>query len=158
MMSSCSSEKLWTSSTATAPGTADVGIGADGLGGEHGERRADALAAAVGRSAVGLDVAEVVLGGAAQVGVQPLQRGDEHRVDEPSRTGEHVGRDARGTAGVRAFIHARTSSGVGDSGGTPLPPMTASAAATPLRTAPFHRRRPAGVGPRSGDVEAGNAR
>ena len=140
--SSCSSEKLCTSSTATAPGSAGRDRPADGLGGEQRQRRADGLAAAaLRRPPVGVAPAEVVRRDEAAGRVEPpdglAQRRLRHARAARSRHGQSRG-------------HAATprSRGPGQYGAS-------GRVAAAHRT--LHRGRPSGVGPRAGQEQSGGA-
>ena len=152
MTSSCRSEKLWTSSSATAAGTRVGRAPARRLRprGSPGSAGSPCRPPRVGR-AVGVEPAHLVGGDPAHAGV--LERADrvaQRRLDELARPCDRIG-GAR-AADVDALIAiAPTPAGVraaqrGLGGG--------GAAAYGA----LHRVRPAGVGPRARQPDAGQSR
>ncbi len=161
MMSSCSSEKLWTSSTAT-PAAHGVRRGsAGGFGAQQDERRSHRLAAAAGHlAAVGVQPAEVVAGDPAHPLVGQAVDGCAQR-GLHQRRGRGRGRQAR----VAIADHALPLRSTGR--WTPRCRRATGRSVTRRRARPrprdaaahraFHGVRPAGRRPRAGQPEAGDA-
>ena len=127
MTSSCISEKLCTSSMATAPGTADRLVGADGRRRQQGQRGPHVLAAAAarpdGRRRRSSRGGTRRRGAARATGGRRL--GAQRRQDGRARTESR----AAGGRSIRPPLPRRSDGrSVGDEGG--------AAAACPLRTAP----------------------
>ena len=142
MMSSCSSEKLCTSSTATPAGT-PASASPHGLGRQHAQRGTDRLAAAaLDRPALGVPPAELVAGDQPHPRVVDVLDGvAQRRLDEVAGAGDRVRRGQ--------CVHAANLTVSG-----PATPSAASAAATPLRTALSIVSGQPGVRPRPGQPHA----
>ena len=158
MMSSWSNEKLWTSSTATAPGTATSASAPTASAESTASAGRIRLPLPSCRRAVGRRRSRSGTPAARRrSGCSRLQRGDEHRVDELPRAGEHVGQRRPGDAGCPCVrFMPSTSSGWGTTAVWRAADDGLGRGDAAAHSA-FHRRRPARIGPRSGEVEATDA-
>ena len=150
--SSWISEKLCTSSTATAPGTPTRSSAPTAAADSSGERRRARLAAvAVDRAAVDVESSR---GGTRRARRRRGDRRSTAALQGRLGRGRECGRGCRRRGAVGVHVGSASTR---RSGRTARAERATLAAASAAAHRALHRGRPAGVGPRSGEAQAGRS-